>query len=73
MHWRTELPKFTAGISAPEALTDPRYFCLVGSQLVVGPAPGPWAPLSALELLETSAPIDCEHYIGQLTDLIASR
>lgn len=66
MHWRTELPEFAAGIAAPVELTDPRYFCLSGAQLVVGPAPGPWGPLSPAELAQTCAPIDCEHYIGQL-------
>ena len=66
MHWRTESPEFAAGIAAPVELTDPRYFCLSGAQLVVGPAPGPWGPLSPAELAQTCAPIDCEHYIGQL-------
>lgn len=64
MHWRTDLPQFLSGITAPEKPRNPRYVGFVGSQLVVPPTSGPYQPMTELEKLEALAPIESEHYLG---------
>ena len=66
MHWRTDLPSFQPSLNAPERLNDPLYFCFLGQQVVVGPVPGVWAPLQAIELSRAGPQVAAEHYLGNL-------
>ncbi|MCB1745163.1 MAG: NAD(+) diphosphatase [Gammaproteobacteria bacterium] len=66
MYWRTEFPQFKPDIRRPDTLQQPHYYCFLGQQVVVGPAEGPWQPLTAAELAGIDGELQSEHYLGRL-------